>query len=731
MTLIAAVSLLIVCAIVGLLLWSAHAVDRISRQHDAAIVALVLDKVERRTAHIQEAATISDESVAKVAQRPLDLDWLDHKLGTWFHGFAAIDEIYLLNPRDEPIYAMRDGRRVAPDAFAAVAATIRPFVARLRRMGPMLPTGQAKDDLTPLSPGVADLAMIRGRPAIVSAKPIIPETAGKAPGPREAAVHVSVIYLDEAVIGAISRRYGLADARYSRQRASHWGEASLPLVGQDGHGIGYVLWRPFAPGWQVTGDVGPVLLIGLLLSVAVIYVLARRLARKTLDLEESRVQAQHLALHDGLTGLPNRALFESRLDDALARCRRDRTLVALLYIDLDRFKQVNDSLGHPAGDLLIREVARRLTTEVRGYDMVARLGGDEFGILIVAPEDREAVERICARVVAELACPFDLAGAQSFIGASIGVAMAPTDGLGQTDLARKADIALYKAKMHGRSRYVFFEPWMDEVVRIRETTHRELRLAITDCDNQLKVLYQPVFSTITGAVTGVEALLRWDHPVNGIISPDEFIGSAEESGLIEVLGAWVLRKAMHDAADWPGLRIAVNVSPVQMRSRAFADSIVALMAETGIAPGRLELEITETVLMGDFADVADALARLRGIGVTVALDDFGTGYSSLSHIRDIAVDRIKIDQSFVNAIDAGQGMALVEAVVALAKANGLQITAEGVETERELEFLTSLGCHEVQGYLLGRPIGAAGITAILGHAARDGAASTAISYRAA
>jgi len=730
-TLIAMTSLIVVCAVMGLLLWSSREVDRIALQHEEAVVATMLIRAKSRVAHMQESSTIWEDAVTKVNERPLDLEWVDRSMGIWFYDYGGIDEVYVLDPQDTPIYAMREGKRTDTATYGQIAAAARPIVTALRKLGPVTQKTPDNGDLIEMSPGLTELAMVRGQPAIISVKPITFDSAAIAPQRGQESVHVSVVYLDADLIASLSAQFGLHGAHYSPSFHTRSGEASVPLRTESNRNIGYLVWRPFAPGHQVTAYVGPTLIIGLLLAIFAIYLLAKRLARRTLDLEDSRTKAQHHALYDGLTGLPNRAMFQDRLEQALSRCRRDGKLVALLYLDLDRFKQVNDSLGHAAGDEVIREVASRLSTEIRLYDTVARLGGDEFAILIVAPDDRAVLEQICERIIAELSRPFDLPGAQSFIGASIGVAMAPGDGMNRTDLARKADIALYRAKMQGGGRTMFFEPWMDEVVRIRETTHRELRIAIADCDKQLKVLYQPVFSTATGVITGVEALLRWDHPVSGIITPAEFIRAAEETGLIEVLGNWVLRRAMLDAANWPELRVAVNVSPIQVHSRNFASGIEALLEETGMEADRLELEITETALMGASAEVSEALARLRGIGVAVALDDFGTGYSSLSHIRDIAVDRIKIDRSFVKAINTPTGIALVEAVVALAKANGLQLTAEGIETERQHTFLKELGCHEVQGFLLSRPVGVGGISAMLGRDPRDRPLGTVSGHRAA
>jgi predicted signal transduction protein with EAL and GGDEF domain len=309
--------------------------------------------------------------------------------------------------------------------------------------------------------------------------------------------------------------------------------------------------------------------------------------------------------------------------------------------------------------------------------------------------------------------PFDLSGSQAYIGASIGVAVAPDHGADRTELTRKADIALYKAKLDGRSRFVFFTPDLDADVRSRETNYRELRQALADREGQFRVHYQPTYATLTGEITGVEALLRWQHPELGLVTPARFIRAAEESGLIEGLGEWVLHQVLRDAVGWDGIRLAVNVSPIQLRNRGFVDLLRGILSEHDCAPERLELEVTETALMSASDDVAQTLHELRGLGVACALDDFGTGYSSLSHIRDFAVDRIKIDRSFVHAIDTVPGAALVEAIVSLARANGLRLTAEGVETAEQHAFLRRVGCQEVQGFLFARPLPAHEITALL------------------
>jgi diguanylate cyclase (GGDEF)-like protein len=376
----------------------------------------------------------------------------------------------------------------------------------------------------------------------------------------------------------------------------------------------------------------------------------------------------------------------------------------LLYLDVDRFKWVNDTLGHPAGDELIRAIAQRLAAVVRASDTVARLGGDEFAILQTDVMLADDLHKLCERIIDAVTQPFDLIGSHVFVGMSIGVARAGTDGLERTELARKADIALYHAKGAGRGRYSIFAETMDATIQARQSVESDLRLALQR-GNELQLHYQPQYDAAAKSVVGFEALVRWMHPTKGLMPPAMFVPIAEECGLIEQLGAWVLTEACTAARAWPVATIAVNVSAVQLRNASFPEQVLATLAATGLEATRLELEITETAFMTQVGQCEANLKALRSMGVRIALDDFGTGYSSFSHLRDFAVDRVKIDRSFITGIeDAGSEAAIVEAIVNLARASGLKITAEGVETLAQSDFLCSVGCDELQGFLLSRPL---------------------------
>ncbi|MGH7161734.1 MAG: putative bifunctional diguanylate cyclase/phosphodiesterase, partial [Acetobacteraceae bacterium] len=401
---------------------------------------------------------------------------------------------------------------------------------------------------------------------------------------------------------------------------------------------------------------------------------------------ESRIA--HMARHDALTGLANRVLLRERLEEALARARRADPC-AVLFLDLDHFKCINDSQGHPTGDRLLRGIALRMRQIVRETDMIARLGGDEFAIIqesIRQPADATA---LATRLVEELGRPFELDAQQVTIGVSIGIAVAPQDGEDADTLLKNADIALYRAKAEGRGRYRFFEPEMDALIERRRTLERDLRRAIAAGEFELH--YQPVIRLDNRTVSGFEALIRWRHPTRGQVPPAEFIPFAEETGLITEIDDWVLRKACQEATIWPErLSVAVNLSPAHFRSGSVVAAVSGALAAAGLAPGRLEIEITESLMIENSEATLNSLRRLRALGVSISMDDFGTGYSSLGYLRNFRFDKIKIDQSFIRELACRpDSIAIVRAVTGLCNSLGMTTTAEGVETEEQLAALSA------------------------------------------
>jgi diguanylate cyclase (GGDEF)-like protein/PAS domain S-box-containing protein len=431
---------------------------------------------------------------------------------------------------------------------------------------------------------------------------------------------------------------------------------------------------------------------------------------------EAQAQAQYLAHHDPVTGLPNRLLFRERLEQTLAECRRRNAMAAVIFLDLDRFKEVNDNLGHAAGDLLIKACAERLLHCVRETDTVARLGGDEYAILQVAADRGGDVQQLGDRLLARISQPFELDAHEVIVTASIGVAMIPADGDEPEQVMQNADIALYRAKSEGRNRFRFFEPGMDARLRERRAFEADLRGALQN--GEFELYYQPLVDLRRGQLAGVEALVRWHHPQRGLIPPAAFIQVAEETGLIMPIGEWVLQTACTQAAAWHGIRMSVNLSPVQFKHDDLVSAVRAALERSGLEPSRLELEITESALLENAPESLHTLLRLKELGVRIAMDDFGTGCSSLSYVRRFPFDKIKIDRSFVHDLDRSRDSeAIIKAVVTLGNSLGIETCAEGVERADQLLRLESEGCDEVQGYLFCKPLPAAEAEAFIKRAA--------------
>ncbi|OPZ00966.1 deubiquitinase [Bradyrhizobium sacchari] len=421
--------------------------------------------------------------------------------------------------------------------------------------------------------------------------------------------------------------------------------------------------------------------------------------------EQHRAQSQiaFMARHDDLTRLPNRSLFAERIERAIAEAGRGAGF-AVLCLDLDNFKQVNDTLGHPVGDGLLCAVADRLSACVREIDTVARLGGDEFAIIQSDIRNAEDAERLARRVVDCIGAPYEVNGHRLIVGCSVGIALAPGDGTTREKLLKNADMALYRSKMDGRGTWRFFEPAMDASLQSRRALELDLREAMDK--DEFDLFYQPIYDLQMDRISGFEALLRWPHPKRGLVPPDQFIPIAEDIGLITLLGEWVLNRACEQAASWPSeLKIAVNVSATQIRDPRFAEVIANALDASKLDPQRLELEITESVLLGNSAETIATLHKLKAHGLRIALDDFGTGYSSLSYLRSFPFDKLKIDQSFVRDAIATKGSKLiVRAITGLGKSLGITTTAEGVETIEQLNQIQAEGCNEAQGFLFSRPV---------------------------
>ncbi len=423
-------------------------------------------------------------------------------------------------------------------------------------------------------------------------------------------------------------------------------------------------------------------------------------------------QVVHMALHDALTDLPNRLMFHQRLQDALRRVKRGEAC-AVLCLDLDRFKTVNDTLGHPVGDKLLVAVADKLRGLIRETDTVARLGGDEFAIILGNLKKTADTTDFAGRLIRALSEPHDIGDHLVVTGVSIGIALAPDDGVDADHLLKCADLALYRAKTGGRGRYCFFEPEMDALLQKRRLLELDLRTALAA--REFELYYQPIVDIDRDVVCGFEALLRWHSPRRGMVSPVDFIPLAEEIGLIVDIGRWVLETACREATQWPDhIKIAVNVSAAQFKDFVLVEAVQSALALSGLRPNRLEIEITESIMITDSQHACDVLHQLKELGLSISMDDFGTGYSSLGYLRSFPFDKIKIDKSFIQGLgDAADCTAIVQAVMGICGSLGIIATAEGVETEGQMDLLRSRNCHQAQGYLISRPCPASDIPNLL------------------
>jgi diguanylate cyclase (GGDEF)-like protein len=632
------------------------------------------------------------------------------RLHAWLSPLSDHDLVLVVDTNGATVYSQPGNHLLDADLLEAATLRARAIVEFMHGHSALMPDGAMRllggePSMRHRDSGETVLLLnIQNRLSVVTAVPL--GDAAAAPPP----LLISIRTIGHDVLANIGDRLQLANLRMVEDGAGSAGDNIYAFADSRGRPIAQVAWRPRRPGAKILNSVVP--FIGIALAgFAVLAGLVLRYMRYTaaaIAAGENRLR--YLALHDPLCGLPNRNFFSERLEKVIAEVKRGGAPVALYYIDLDHFKDVNDTLGHPIGDELIRNVTLRLSHIMRGDDLVARLGGDEFAVITAASADHAALQEIAGRMISTLCAPYSVSGHTIVIGASIGIAVIDQRAGGSADIMRYADMALYRAKNEGRNRACIYDEVMDADLSQRKIVEQDLRETIEN--DGLKVFYQPIFNASGDTVVGVEALARWPHPTRGLIPPGEFIPIAEHSGLIIELGAKVLRRACLDGMAWPGITVSVNVSPLQFRRLDFVSMVERILMETGFDPTRLELELTETTLLGNVESAELAMGRLRALGVQLALDDFGTGYSSLLYLRRFPFDKLKIDRSFVQSIEkAADAAAIVHAVVSLGRGLGMKVTAEGVETAEQHLFLRAAGVHYMQGFRFGRPTGPAEIAA--------------------
>ena len=703
--LIVGMAAIMVLVAAGLLFTATRQADLRERQYEQNLVANGLRQRGREVQTALNPYVIWDEAIHKL-DNDFDLGWANQNIGTSIGGALGHSVVFVLDADNRPIYGHMNGTDVSPQSFSLYAPRAQHLIDKVRA----IETDPAKVARL-RAVHVSRVELVGREPVMITVSLVRPDLKAKTRGARAPLV-ISGMPVASSVVMAFSERFLLKNARIEIVPASQIkSESAQALMGRAPDGRGIVLrWDPRRPGAELLQQATPILALAALaagIGAVMLFRVTRRAAKKLLL---SEAEAKHLALHDPLTGLANRTLFTDRLIHAHALLRRKPGYLGVLCVDLDRFKEVNDTYGHDAGDQVIREVARRLQVICRETDTICRLGGDEFAI--IQPDTTPAgCATLAQRVVEGLSGDLDLSIGRAELSCSVGVAVVSDADHGQAEMLRQADVALYRAKEAGRGRYCFFEPEMDAALRLRKGLERDLRAAIDQ--ERLTVAYQPL-TDARGVILGVEALARWHDPERGDISPAIFIPLAESTGLIAAIGRSVFRRACYDSLRWSGLEVSVNVSALQLSSPGFVDEIEQILAETGAQAAGFVLEITETALLKDSDGVHEALRRIKRLGFRLALDDFGTGYASLAYLRRHPIDKLKIDRSFVSTLSPdGETTSVAGAIISLAKSLGLKTTAEGVETQEQLDKVVSLGGVVMQGYHFARPMPASSVATYL------------------
>jgi diguanylate cyclase (GGDEF)-like protein len=702
----AIVAVAIVCIVVAVLS-SAHRADEVAVSHERHMFNSALSNFGERVLHDVEGVARS-EGAQRNIRDAFDADWTQHHVGAWLDSVVDHDAVIIFDARGEPIYS-RGADRTRPAQWLAMARPeLAAVLAALRGRGTMTSTLRLDRGDTAIRGGIAVLRRLLGRPAVIAAAAVVTPQEAASGEPIDAPAMLSVKFVDTHLLATLAGQLRIANLRLVPRGALANGDFIDAVHAPDGTTITRIAWTPKQPGSDIVHSVAPFITVALAGFALLAAFVLRYMRRTAATIAAGETRLRFLAMHDPLCGLPNRIYFGERLEAAIADVRSGGGNAAVFYIDLDHFKDVNDTLGHNVGDELIRNVTMRLSNTLRGGDLVARLGGDEFAVISQIAEEPERVLTLAQRIIKAICAPYSVAGHNIVIGASIGIAVVDKNCAGAADIMRYADMALYRAKNEGRNRACIYDADMDAALSNRKLLETDLREAIAG--NGLRVAYQPIVDKSGEKLTGVEALARWTHPTRGEIPPAEFIALAEHSGCIVELGTFVLRQACLDGMAWPTLSLAVNVSPLQFRRVDFVDQVERILDETGFDPTRLELELTESVLLGNVDSAEAAMLRLKALGVRIVLDDFGTGYSSLLYLRRFPFDKLKIDRSFVLSIEkAADAAAIVHAVVGLGRGLGMKVTAEGVETADQHLFLRAAGVHFMQGYRFGAPMPATDI----------------------
>jgi diguanylate cyclase (GGDEF)-like protein len=708
--------------------------DDLSREDERQLVKRFLGRTMEADVSAQLGIINWDEAIRHVdraAGGNQDMSWVDREFGTYAFATYNADQAFLVRADGTLLRAWHLGHPVGEAAIAELRQPAAALIAQSKAPGQILGTAAGQTRLAdgsswpvdatgmPLPRWAGGVVRVAGRVEIITVGSVVPD---KVPDlfSHAPAYYVTLRPLDLAATSPLRRDLLLPDLSLAVLPATASHDNAVALDSVDGQRLGWLRWTAKSPRPTILHRAAPMLWAWIVLFVGVLIggsVVLRRSWRITRELLASEAQARHNALHDAMSGLPNRVHYMQRLRHDLAACVTGemRGDVFVAYIDLDGFKLVNDTLGHHVGDELVRQVALRLRRMLPASDFIARFGGDEFVVLRRGEGGQAMADQLGRQVMALLHEAFVISGNTIDVTCSCGISWGPAQSEDPGELLRRADIALYRAKQRGRSRYRCFTRDMDASVKLRLELEMELRRAIAR--DELSVAYQPIVATVTGEIVGVEALLRWDHPERGAIRPDLFVPIAEQGGLMIALGNWMLREVFAQCHDWPTCDISVNLSPIQIMAGNFVSTIAGIVAETGIDPARVVLEITEGVMLDRSDHVLTVLRDLGRMGFRIALDDFGKGYSSLSYLRSFQFERIKIDRSFVQNIEGDvDANAILCTIASLGHSLRMKVVAEGVETETQCRLVQAAGCEMVQGFLFWQAMSAQDARRLLGTA---------------
>jgi diguanylate cyclase (GGDEF)-like protein len=699
---ISLLALIIVVALVSFGVGLAKQMDSLALLREQKVVENGIAQRVAEVARLPLPQVVWDDAVRNLDNR-FSPDWAKQNVGHYLDQTDHFDGSYVIDADGKPIFAFRDHMPALPSSYARLASKAAPLLADVRR-------AEARQRKASVGSGKlgeplqsSGMVSIDGALHILTATLVQPDFGtAQIKGPR-APILITDMEIDGEFLEQFASRFLLVDLHVHPGNSSiEPDEAHVALRDRTGSYVATVDWSPQKPGAALISKMGvPALALICFLVLAVLYLFHRSI-RFTEELITSKANADHLIHFDGLTGLPNRLSFMTRLNEAIEQLRESDEPIAVLSIDLDGFEEIGKTFGHRAAEDYVAEAARRMARHCRPTDMIARFSADEFGLVMLKAE-AETASRLAARLCAAVAMPMDINSERVFGGCTIGISLvSPVEDISATDALRYADIALHRAKVDARGHYCLFENEMDAVVKARRALELDLRNALEG--NAMDLHYQPQVDR-HGYMTGAEALIRWHDPARGQVSPAKFVPIAEQCGLIMQLGMFTLRRAFHDSKRWPGLRIAINVSAMQIVSEDFLPQLRDLVREMKVDPQQFELEITEGILINDDPQTQDRLQAMRKMGFALALDDFGTGYSSLSYLSRYPINKIKIDRSFILNLGKDSGAdAVVSAIIRLARALKLAVIAEGVETEDQRGQLTKAGCHNIQGYLYSRAV---------------------------